>query len=45
MSRESTRTPRNGTARDLARSIKTRAQIDVAGGTSLTVGDAGPGPG
>jgi hypothetical protein len=33
----STRTPRNGTARDLVRSIKPQARIEVAGGTSLTL--------
>ncbi|HUY66724.1 MAG TPA: hypothetical protein VMV06_07895 [Acidimicrobiales bacterium] len=37
MSRGSTRTPRSGTARDVARSIKPRARIEVAGGTSLTL--------
>ncbi len=37
MSKHSTRTPRQGTARDLARAIKPRALIEVAGGTSLTV--------
>jgi hypothetical protein len=37
MSRHSTRAPRRGTARDLARDIKPRARIEVAGGTSLTV--------
>jgi len=37
VSRASTRTPRNGTARDLARAIKTRPQIEVSGGTALTV--------
>jgi hypothetical protein len=37
MSRPSTNTPRSGTARDVVRSIRPRARIDVAGGTSLTV--------
>jgi hypothetical protein len=37
MSRPSTNTPRGGTARDVVRSIRPRARIDVAGGTSLTV--------
>jgi hypothetical protein len=37
MSGRTTRTPRSGTARDLARGIKPRPQIDVSGGTSLTV--------
>jgi hypothetical protein len=33
----STRSPRNGTARDLVRSIKPQARIEVAGGSSLTL--------
>ena len=37
MSKSSTRTPRNGTARDVVRSVKPRREIEVAGGTSLTV--------
>ncbi len=37
MSNGSTPTERNGTARDIARSINTRSEIEVAGGTSLTV--------
>jgi hypothetical protein len=37
MSPESTRTPRGGTARQLVRSLKPRAQIEVAGGTALTL--------
>jgi len=37
MSEGSTRTPRSGTARDIARSIKHRARIEVGGGTSLTM--------
>ena len=37
MSAGSTRTPRGGTARDVARSVKARTRIEVAGGTSLTV--------
>jgi hypothetical protein len=37
VSRGSTRTPRNGTAQDIARSIKTRPRIEVAGGSTLTV--------
>ena len=37
MSAESTRTPRGGTARQLVRSLKPRAQIEVAGGTALTL--------
>ena len=37
MSRHAARTPRSGTARDLARSVKPRARIDVAGGTALTM--------
>ena len=37
MSKESTRTPRSGTAKDIARSIKSKARIEVAGGTSLTL--------
>ncbi len=37
MSRGSTRTPRSGTARDVVRSLAPRDQIEVAGGTSLTV--------
>jgi hypothetical protein len=32
-----TRSPRQGTARDLARAIKPRSLIEVAGGTALTV--------
>ncbi len=37
MSRASTRTPRNGTARDIARSIKPRPRIEVTGGAALTM--------
>jgi hypothetical protein len=37
VSRGSTRTPRSGTARDVVRAIKPRSQIEVAGGTSLTL--------
>ncbi len=37
MSKGSTRTPRNGTAQEIARSIKARPQIEVAGGSTLTV--------
>jgi hypothetical protein len=37
VSKESTRTPRSGTAKDIARSIKSKARIEVAGGTSLTL--------
>ena len=37
MSKGSTRTPRNGTAQEIARSIKTRPRIEVAGGSTLTV--------
>ena len=37
MSKGSTRTPRSGTARDVARAIKPAVEIEVAGGTSLTV--------
>ena len=37
MTRGSTRTPRSSTARDIVRSINTRSQIDVGGGTSLTM--------
>jgi hypothetical protein len=37
LSKSSTRTPRNGTARDVVRSVKPRREIEVAGGTSLTV--------
>lgn len=37
MSGKSTRTPRGGTARELARSVKHRSRIEVSGGTSLTV--------
>ena len=37
MSEGSTRTPRSGTARSIARSIKHRARIEVSGGTSLTM--------
>ncbi len=36
MSKGSTPTERNGTARDIARSINTRSEIEVAGGSSLT---------
>ncbi len=37
MSRGSTRTPRSSTARDIVRSINSRSQIDVGGGTLLTM--------
>ncbi|MGD0312305.1 MAG: hypothetical protein ABSC90_07570 [Acidimicrobiales bacterium] len=37
MSKASTRTPRSGTARDVVRSVKPRRQIEVAGGSALTV--------
>jgi len=37
VSRGSTRTSKSDTARDIVRSINTRAQIDVGGGTSLTM--------
>jgi len=37
VSRGSTRTPRSGTARDVVRTLKPRARIDVSGGTSLTL--------
>ena len=37
MSGGSTRTPRNGTARDVVRSIPARSRIEVKGGTSLTL--------
>ena len=37
MSRGSTRTPRSSTARDIVRSINSRSQIDVGGGTPLTM--------
>ena len=37
MSKSSTRTPRSGTARDMARSVKARPRIEVAGGTALTL--------
>jgi len=37
VSRPSTNTPRSGTARDVVRNIQPRAQIEVAGGASLTV--------
>ena len=37
MSKASTRTPRNGTAQDIARAIKARPRIEVAGGTTLTL--------
>ncbi len=37
MSKASARTPRSGTARDVARSVKHRARIEVGGGTSLTM--------
>ena len=40
VSRSSTRTPRSGTARDVARDIKPRDQIEVAGGTTLTAAGA-----
>jgi hypothetical protein len=36
VSRASTPTPRNGTARDIARAIKQRPRIEVSGGSSLT---------
>src|SRR6202453_1162352 len=35
--RESTRTPRSGTARDVVRSLKARSTIEVAGGAALTM--------
>ncbi len=35
--RESTRTPRSGTARDVVRSLKARSSIEVAGGAALTM--------
>jgi hypothetical protein len=37
MSRDSTRSPRSGTAREVARSIKQQPRIEVAGGSTLTV--------
>ena len=37
MSRESTRTPRSGTARDVVRTLRSRSQIAVAGGSALVV--------
>ena len=37
MTRQSGRTRRGGTARDVARGIKARARIEVAGGAALTV--------
>ena len=37
VSTPSTRTPRSGTARDVVRAVKPRGQIEVGGGTSLTV--------
>lgn len=37
MSRGSTRTPRSGTARAVVRSLKPRTDIEVTGGTTLTV--------
>jgi hypothetical protein len=37
VSKSSTRTPRSGTARNVARSIKTQPRIEVAGGTALTM--------
>jgi hypothetical protein len=37
VSKASTRTPRNGTAQDIARAIKARPRIEVAGGTTLTL--------
>jgi hypothetical protein len=37
VSRSSTRNPRSGTARNVARSIKARPRIEVAGGTALTM--------
>ncbi|HEY4929187.1 MAG TPA: hypothetical protein VIH95_08540 [Acidimicrobiales bacterium] len=37
MAARSARTPRSGTARDVARAVKHRDQIAIAGGTSLTL--------
>ena len=37
MSKASTHTPRSGTARDVVRNIRPREQIEVTGGTALTV--------
>ncbi len=37
MTKGSTRTPRSGTARDVARSVRPTPRIDVTGGTSLTL--------
>ncbi len=37
MSRASAPSPRNGTAKDIARSIKPKPRIEVSGGTALTV--------
>ena len=37
MATHSSRTPRNGTARGVARAVKHRDQIAVEGGTALTV--------
>ncbi len=37
VSRHSTRTPRSGTARNLARSIQPRTRIEVTGGSQLTL--------
>ncbi len=37
MAQRSTRTPRNGTARDVARAVKRRDQVAVEGGTTLTL--------
>ncbi len=37
MSRSSSRSPRSGTARDVVRTLKPRPQIDVGGGTALTM--------
>jgi hypothetical protein len=37
VSKESTRTPRSGTARDIVRTIKTKSRLEVAGGSSLTL--------
>jgi hypothetical protein len=37
VSKASTRSPRNGTAQDIARAIKARPRIEVAGGTTLTL--------
>ncbi len=37
MSAKSSRTPRGGTAREVARSVKHHPRIDVVGGTSLTL--------